>query len=520
MNHFTDGGYIPGIETEYNMITAMAPQIPVETINEYVQQLIGDENIVILLTAPEKEGMTLPSKENLLKWFYEAKNETIQPLEETVNNEPLLETIPTSGHIVSESQNAVFGTYEYTLSNGVKAIIKPTKLKDDQILMNSFSPGGSSYFPESEAVNIKVYGSVSTLGGLGKFNTTDLLKALAGKRVNVNIYVSLRNESVSGSSNVRDFETMLQLVYLNFTAPRADEEVFQSYMGRLKSQLESAEADPNNALTDAFIKTVYKDTARVSRLRVGDLSQVDYQTIMNWRKDRFADASDFIFVFTGNIDPETSKNLIAQYLGALPSINRKEEPKPTDSQLNEGVIKVHFDQKMENPKTTVVNLHHTTTAYSQENRLKMSLLQQILNIVYTEKVREDEGGTYGVSVSGNISRYPEGQTTLSISFDTEAAKAEYLNGIVQRELQNMAVEGPRMEDFNKAKEYSVKSFNESLEENSYWSAMIGNYYWYGEDNYSNYMKTLESITPNDIRDFAKTILDAGNSIEIIMKGVE
>lgn len=520
MNHFTQGGYIPGIETEYNLITAIAPQISVDMINQHIQELIGDENIVISLTAPEKEDVLLPTKEDLLKWFYEAKNEDIQALEETVSNEPLLAEIPQGGSIVKESEDKIFGTRNFVLSNGIKVVIKPTKLKDDEIQMRSFSPGGSSHFPETEAANIKVYGSVSTLGGLGNFKATELSKVLAGKRANASPYVSLQNEGINGSSNVRDFETMLQLVYLNFTAPGTDEDAYQSFMARLKSQLESQEADPSIALVDTFIKTVYQNTIRNSRLRTSDLAQVNYQTIMDWRRDRYSDAGDFTFIFVGNIEPETSKNLIAQYLGSLPTKNRKEEALAVNLKLNGGFVKNHFDQKMENPKTTVMDFFHTTIEPTLENKVKMDMLQQILNIVYTEKVREDEGGTYGVGVYGAISDYPKGQTVFQISFETEDVKADYLNEIVHREFKNVAAEGPRSEDFNKVKEFMVKRYNEQLEENGYWSSVINEYYRIGYDGHTDYLKTVESTTQKDVQEIAKTLLDSGNSIEIVMKGVK
>lgn len=520
VSHFAMGGYIPGIEVEYNIISTIAPEIPLEAINQYIQELIGDENIVILLTAPEKEDVTLPSKEDLLRWFNEARSEKIEPLKETASNEPLLSELPKGGSIVKESQEKIFDTYNCTLSNGVKVVIKPTTLKDDEIQMRSFSPGGSSHFPESEIENIKVYGSVSTLGGLGNFKATDLTKVLAGKRVSASPYVSLLNEGINGSSNVRDFETMLQLVYLNFTAPRMDEEAFQSFINRTKSQLESQEANPNMALVDTFVNTMYENVARNSRIKVSDLSKINYQMIMDWRKDRFADASDFTFVFTGNIDPEESKALIAQYIGGLPSINRKEEALPVNMELKKGKAVKHFDQKMENVKATVIDTYTANFEPTLKNKLKMSMLQQILQIVYTEKVREDEGGTYGVGVSGSISEYPKGQTVLQMNFDTENDKATYLNEIVHREFKNITTEGPRQDDFDKVREFMAKRHGEQLQENGYWSSVISEYYRIGFDGHSDYLQTVESITPKDIQEMAKSILDSGNSAEIIMKGIK
>jgi zinc protease len=441
-------------------------------------------------------------------------------LVETTSDEPLLSEIPTGGKIVSESIDKIFDATVLTLSNGVKVVIKSTQLKDDEILMGATSPGGSSLFPEAETVNADLYGSVATVGGLGNFSQTDLTKVLAGKKVSVNPTIALTHEGFSGSSSVKDFETMLQLIYLNFTAPRVDEEAYQSLIARTKSQLESQEANPEIALVDTLMKELYVDIPRHKRLKASDLVEANYQTILNWRKDRYADAGDFTFTFTGNIDPQASKALIAQYLGALPSINRKESFASVNEYLHSGFNKNDFKKKVENPKSTVVDLYWTNFDFSLKNRIEIDLLQQILNIVYTEKVREDEGGTYGVHVSGNIAAYPKGQTPLQIYFETEPGKADYLNEIVHKEFQNIAKEGPREVDFNKVKEYMLKKQEENEQQNSYWNSTILDYYRLNFNAYTDYVKTLNAVTPKDIQKKAQAIIDAKNLIEVIMTGVK
>jgi zinc protease len=520
VEHFTLGGYIPGIEMENNIISSVAPNLTVQVVNQYVQELIGDKNIVITLTAPEKEDLVLPTKNDLLRWFSEAKNEDIQALKEETSNEPLLSEIPTGGKITKTVQDPVFGTTVYTLSNGAKVVIKSTKLKDDEILLSATSPGGSSHFPQSEAANIKLYSSVSTLGGLGKFSQTDLRKVLAGKSVSVSPNISLTHEGFSGSSNIKDFETLLQLLYLNFTAPRTDEDAYQSFLARTKSQLESQEANPEIALVDTLVNTLFKDPTRNKRLKTDDLAKVNYKTILDWRKNRYADAGDFTFVFTGNIDPEISKDLIAKYLGSLPSTKRKESFLPVNGDYTSGIIKKSFQQKMENAKSTVIDIYWTTFESNLKNRIEVDILQQILQTVYMEKVREDEGGTYGVNVSGGISYFPKGQTSLQISFETQPGKENYLNEIVHKEFLNIATEGPRQEDFSKVKEFVLKQYQEQQQENGYWSSVITGFYRNGYDSYTNYLKTVNAVTPVDIQKKAKAIIDAKNLIEVTMIGTK
>ncbi|MDR0506421.1 MAG: insulinase family protein [Dysgonamonadaceae bacterium] len=520
VEHFLNGGYIPGIEIEYNTTKLVAEQIPLHVINQYIEQLIGDKNITIFLMAPEKEDIIVPAKEQLLVWFNEARNEDVKAPEEKTSNEPLLSELPNGGKIVSETTDKIFDATVFTLSNGVKVAVKSTKLKSDEILMGATSPGGSSLFPESEMVNIQLYSNISSIGGLGKFSQTELSKVLAGKKVQVRTTIGLTSEGFNGSSSVKDFETMLQLIYLNFTAPRSDEEVYQSTIARIKSQLENIEADPEITLQDTLLKYLYVDQNRHFRLKAKDLDKVNYQTIEKWRKDRYADASDFTFVFTGNIDLETAKPLIEKYLGSLPSIQRKETSANVNENYRPGFLKSAFDQKVQNPKANVIDIYWTTFDYTLKNLIEADMLKQILNIVYTEKIREEEGGTYGVSVSAGISEYPKGQSMLQIYFETEPSKSEYLNKLVRQILQDMAKEGPREVDFNKVKEYMLKKQQENEQENSYWRSVMMDYYRRDFNSYTDYVKTLNEVSQADIQKKLQTILDANNALEVIMTGIK
>ena len=521
VDHFINGGYIPGIEYEYNKMQEIAPHITVEYLNQYFDQIIGDKNVVLYLTTQEKEGLEVPSEATFLSWYKDAQKETLEAYEDKVSDEPLMTELPSGGKITKVVKDQKLNTTNYELSNGVKVIIKQTTFKDDEILMRATSEGGSSLFPETDVANIKAYRIFSNIGGLRNFSAIDLQKVLAGKKVNVQPNVAITHEMLSGNSSPKDFETMLQLIYLNFTDPRIDDEVFQSYKERLHAQLKSQEANPAIALTDTLNITLYQKPERNARLKPEEFDLFNYQTIMDWRKDRYKDAGDFTFIFVGNINPAEVEPLIAQYLGSLPSIKRKETyRKDINIAFNGGIIKKDFDKEMEDPKTTIVNMYSGSLQPTLSNRVQMDILQQILRIVYTEKVREDEGGTYGVRVSGGISDYPQGQAYLQISFETNAEKKSLLNEIIHREFALLAQDGPRVEDFNKVKEFMLKKQMENEQENGYWAGVIENMVEYKYDSYTNYTNTLQKITVKDIQNFTSSLYNQKNLVEVIMTGVK
>ncbi|WP_106831975.1 M16 family metallopeptidase [Parabacteroides pacaensis] len=518
VSHFTDGGYIPGIETEYTMLTQIAPNLPVEEVNRYVQALLTDKNIVIALTGPEKEGLTYPTPEQLLADYYAAQKQEVEPYEETVSKEPLVSNLPEPGKIISIKENPVFGTTEIVLSNGIKVNLKKTDFKEDEILLTATSPGGSSLFNEDDLVNIKAFNSVMDLSGLGNFTSVDLGKKLAGKKVYVGTSLGNDQEKVSGSVSPKDMETLFQLLYLTFTAPYKDEEAFNSFKNRMEAQMKSMELNPMVSFSDTLNATIYDSNPRTTRLKADEINKIDYDRILKMYKERFGNASDFIFTFVGNIHTDSIKPYLEQYLGSLPTQNKTEKANEKEAPVyHKGKKTVHFKRSMETPKAAVINIYSGNMDRTLENLITSTMLKQILDIVYVEKVREDEGGTYGVSVGANISSFPEGQAMLQTYFDTDPAKREKLNNIVHTELKRIADEGPRQADFNKTKENMLKKHTEQLQENGYWLSVLDNYYTDNFDFLTQYNDILNAMTPEKIKAFADNLIKQGNMVEVVME---
>jgi len=518
VNHFTEGGYIPGIETEFALINQLAPEISVVQINQYVQSIIGEENVVIGLTGPAKEGLGYPSEEALLAVYNEACQMPVEPYVETVSDEPLIPQLPTKGTITNSVEDPRFDATILTLSNGIKVVLKHTEFKKDEIIMTATSPGGTTLFGEADNENLKVLNDVIELGGLGNFSVVELGKRLAGKKVSCSVSVGTDNESVNGSAAPTDIETLFELIYLSFTAQRMDEDAFTSFVRRMQAQLHNVELNPMVALSDSLTFAVYNGNPRAMRIRQADLDKISYPRIMEMFKERFADASDFVFTFVGNIDKEAIRPLIEQYLATLPSTGRVEKANPANfPEIRKGTYVNHFNREMETPKATVVDLYSGQMNYTLENILTASLLKQILDLVYTEKIREEEGGTYGVQTSLRIAPFPEGRTTLQVFFDTDPAKREQMNAIVHEELKRITQEGPRQADYQKTRDNILKRFAENQQENSYWLNILDNYYYKGFDAFTDYESILKQVTPEKVQTFAKQLLEQGNNIEVVME---
>ncbi|WP_102407458.1 M16 family metallopeptidase [Parabacteroides bouchesdurhonensis] len=519
VRHFTNGGYIPGIETEYTLINQIAPVIPVEQVNQYIQDMLSsDNNIVISLTGPEKEGLSYPSDENLLRTFLKAQYMPVEPFQETVSNEPLIPTLPAAGKITKTETDQRFGATVLTLSNGVKVVLKPTEFKKDQVLMTATKPGGSTLFGNKDIDNLKIFNDVIGLGGLGDFSAIELGKRLAGKQVSCAPSLGLDNESLNGSSTPSDLQTLFELIYLTITAPRTDEEAYASYENRMKAQMKNLELNPMVAFSDSLTKAVYSDNPRAMRLQPEDFEHISYSRIMEMYKERFEDASGFVFTFVGNINTDSIRPYIEQYLATLPAKGNVVNGNPAEvPALHKGDYTNIFRRQMEIPKATVAILYSGQMDYILENIISATMLKQILDLVYMEKVREDEGGSYGVQTSARISPFPQGQTILQIFFDTDPVKRERMNAIIHNELKRISDMGPRPEDFKKTQDNMQKRHAENLQENSYWLNVLDNYYYKGFDADTQYENLLQGITPVKIQTFAKKLLLQGNCVEVVME---
>ena len=519
IRHFIDNEPIPGIETEYALMNQLAPNIPVEAINSILPQLIKDENIVINIFGPDKEGMVYPTEAEILDILNKTKAEEITAYVDKVSDEPLMKEAPKAGKIV-KTEEGPFGSTALTLSNGVRVVLKTTDFKADEIRMRAFSPGGTSVFGTKEALQLKMLNSVAGLGGLGNFSNVDLEKVLAGKKATIGASVSGLSEGLNGSCSPKDLETLLQLAYLSFTAPRMDEEAFESFKQRTKASLANQEANPMTALTDTLQMEMYGDHPLAGRVKAEMIDQLDYNRIMEMYKDRFKEAGDFTFLFVGNINLEEAKPLIETYLGGLPTINRKENYQDIQLNIRKGTHKNLFEKQMETPKATVLNIISGNCEYNLKNDLLMTMLSQTMSMVYLETVREKEGASYGVSAFGQLSRGIKDEALFQIYFDTDPAKREKMEQIVMSELQKVAQEGPRPEHLAKVKEFLLKKHIEDAKENSYWLGQLNNYYWYKTDMNTNYEKLVNDLTVEDVKNFTKALLDQGNIIEITMTAKE
>lgn len=518
VRHFIDNEPIPGIEQEYALAQAIIPKIPLEVVNQYMKELVGEGNLVVACMLPEKEGVVYPTKDELVSALNKVAAEDIAALEDKSSNEPLIKKMPKAGKVV-KNENAQFGYKKLSLSNGAVVYFKNTDFKADEIMMHAFSEGGTSLYGDKDVANLKVIDDVMGIGGFGNFNLTELTKALAGKHVRISPAINTYSETLDATTTPKDMETMLQLNYLYFTAQRSDNDAFQSWKTKEAAMLVNAATNPMKYLRDTIRKEVYPDLARLQSLTLEELDQVNYARCLQICKERFANAADFTFIFTGNIEESTFIPLVEKYIASLPAKGKKEMHQDFGGAARDGSRTNIFKHEMEIPTATVFIDAHGKVEYNLKNKLAYSIAEQVIDIILTEEIREKEGGTYGVSVSAGVNNLPHPNVMLQIYYQTDPEKYEYLNQRIEEVVAEFAKVGPSETNMAKVKEYMVKKYKENLRNNGYFSRTMKEYLLNGVDNCTDYEKVLNSISINDVRAAIADLLKQGNKVKVVMHGI-
>lgn len=517
VRHFLENVPMPGMEAEYKMAQQILGMVTVDQFNQAIKGWFTDKNILVSVTGPDK-GIDYPTEAELLEALKASREAKVDAYKDDFVVEPLVATVPKGSKVVKEEFDKSFGTTKWTLANGVKVIIKQTDFKKDEINMSATSKGGLSLVPTKDIISGEFATTVVEMSGLGKFDPVNLKKQLTGKTVRVSPVINTYSEGFSGVSSVKDFEAMLQLVYLNFTAPRFDEEKFNTFMGRVEAYMANQSKDPNANFRDSIQVVMNSRSDRRPVVNAAALKHVDFNAAKNIFADRFANAGDFTFTFVGNIDPAKTKSLIESYLGALPNTGRKESWKDDNVKYPSKNIRKTFDFKMETPKTALRVSYAAPYKYNLRNNLSLRLFAYLLDIRYTQSIREESGGAYTVGVWSENDIIPSPEFKLNVQFDTDPEKAEDMIKIVHKEIAKILAEGPTQEDMDKTIEYFAKQYNEATKKNAFWISSINSKEKYNYDAITDdaFLKELKAMTPKKLKKNLKKLFKKSNKIEILM----
>jgi len=517
LRHFLEQEASPGIEYEYKMANTMTGGISLTDVNSLAKKYITDVNRDVIIMGPEKDKDNLPDEAKVESWINGTKQSNISAYVDQVSDKPLLSAKLIGGKVISESKMPEIGVTEFKLSNGVKVLLKPTDFKNDEISFSAFSAGGSSLYSDADFQSALYATAIIRNGGLGEFNSVQLPKLLSGKKVSVSPYIMERYEGISGSTSPKDIETALQLTYLYFTQPRKDAETFKGLIAQQKGGLANRGNDPNSVFADSVAAILGNYNVRRTGPSVEKINQVSLDRAFEIYKDRFADASDFTFVFVGSFKPEQLKPLLEQYLGSLPSNNRKESARDLGIQIPGGKIdkKIYKGQE---PKASVRLVFSGDYTWSEKHNNQLNALAEVLTIKLIERLREDEGGVYGVGARASYTKFPKGRYSFNISFGCAPENVEKLISSTLDEINKIRVNGALAGDIEKFIAEETRTTETQLKDNGFWLGYLTSQLQNEDEpkEVLSYLESLKELSPEALKATVQYRLNPDNFIRMVL----
>lgn len=516
-NFFLHNEASPGIEWEYQFANINIGSISLADINSITADYLNGTDLDIMVSAPENERINLPDSANVFAWLNNMSKINIAHFKEDSSNLVLMPIKPQAGKVITTSYLPELNITTYTLGNGIKVVLKPTEFKNDEIRFRGFNPGGTSLYNDAEYDAVSSADGLISRFGLGNLNPVQLSKTLNGKVVNVSATIGPRAEIITGHAAPVDLETALQLVYLQITQPRKDSVLFKNIINGAKETITNRYAEPNNVFTDTINYVLGNYNNRAAPSSIEKLNKIDLQKVYDAYKERFADASGFTFVFVGNFKPDSIKALLEQYLGALPSLNKKEKARDLGMHIPAGEITKKIFRGSEN-KALVRLVFSGDYEYSPINNLLLNALGEVLQIKLLQHLREEEGEVYSPTVQTTYNKYPKNRYAVIVGFGCAPKNVDHLIEMVQKEMEALKIIGAMEDDVEKFKAAYSKNVELALKDNSFWLSYLSGQYENNEpvlqvfDN----KKNLEKITPQSLKQAAPIFFNDKNMIRFIL----
>ncbi len=517
IRNFTQNETLPSPAMEYALNQRFLPEITLEEVNKCARDWMSESSRVVVVNAPEKPGLVVPDETKLAAVVKAVWAKEITAYVDTVANMALLDKLPEPGRIVKTTVKEPFGITEWDLSNGVKVVLKPTALKQDEIVFRATSPGGYQIAGDQDFIPARTAAQVMAATGVGKFSPVDLRKVLVGKIASVGALISEMEEGVSGSASQKDLETMFQLIYLKFTQPRADQAAFAAHIAQGKAILANQQRSPEWAFSEMLQRTLTQDHPRARPMTVEMIDQMNLEKSLAIYKDRFADASDFTFVFVGSFSLEMMKPFVERYLASLPATHRNETWKDVGIRPPKGVVEKTVLKGLE-PKSQAAIVFTGPFQYDREHRAAIRAMGMVLNTRLREVLREDLSGTYGVSASPSYAKIPTETYTFSIQFGCNPQRTDELVKAIFQEIENLKKNGPSEKQVSDIREQLIRDHETNIQQNSYLLGQIYLRYQYPEDlgNFFGLPEYYKTLNAKMIWDAARMYLNMDNYVKVVL----
>ncbi|MBA3829203.1 MAG: insulinase family protein [Taibaiella sp.] len=519
VRNFLDKEPVPGLQNEYGYYKEMLPSIQLSNLNKLPAKWMPNQNTFTLITAPDKEKAALPDDGMLLSMSAKAFQQSVKPIEEKTIASSLMNAKPVPGMVLSHKDEPDFAATTYTLSNGIKVTIKSTDFKSDEIQVKGIKKGGTNSYGVADKSNANYATSVVSAMGVASFTPSDMEKVTAGKNISFRSTMTDINDMVFGSSTVKDFETFLQLMYLNMEQPRKDEALFNAFKEKQKSQVMFISANPQAAITDTMYKTLYNNNplARTIIPKPEDFDKINLDRSLQIYKNEFGNADGYHFFIVGNVDPKTALPLLETYLGSIPAANKTAAFKDNGVRPINGVHTLDL-KKGKEKQSIIISNYYGEVNYSEDLDLRARALAEVLNIKVIEDLREKMGGIYTGGFRASVTKEPYARYSISLNLPCGPENVTKLLNAAGDEIKMLKQNGPDAKDLDKVKSQWREKYLTSVKENGYWTGKMEDVLFWGKDkdHVFQYEAWINKLTPQDIQQTANQLFNGKNQMTSVL----
>jgi zinc protease len=494
---FLENEPIPGIEFEHRIAATLLPQVTAAEVSAEARQLVHDDNRVVLVVAPEKKDTPVPTEAALRATIARAEKVPVEAYADALAGRALVEKPPPPGRVASRRTLPELGVTVLTLSNGVEVWLKPTDFKNDQVVISAYAKGGASLAQPADYPEASLATALVSVGGVGGLNPVDLSKLLAGKIASASPTVSTYTHGITGQASPRDLETALQLNYLAFTAPNLTREAFELMRRRIAGALENQAQNPGYVFNERVDQVNTSNHYSARALMPADVAQLDMEAMTRFYRDRFSNAADFTYFIVGAFSVPEITPLLEQWLATLPSTGKRTATF-RDMGVRFPAEPVKDDvRKGREPRGQTVMSFFADTKLEEYEMHRVRAAASLLGIRLRDILREELGGTYGVSVSYDNSLPQPGYGAVVVQFGSDPEKIQELTAEVVKEVERLKKEGPSADDVRRVQELERRDLETAMKQNSFWVGSLQTVHMLGWDPLSitRRQERIETLTP-------------------------
>jgi zinc protease len=511
-------GYLYGVpsvsvEDEIALARRLLPGITLEEVSRSGVDRMEGASRVVMVSAPGSAERLLPA-DSMLVGVLERRHAVLAAYVDTTISAPLLAREPVGGKVVQATAADSLGIHRWVLSNGLRILLKPTTFNPDEVMLTSYRDGGTSVASDGELIPAATAASLVCGSGVGRLDAVALSRRLAGKAVRVSCDISEHGEGLSGGASPRDLEALLQLIYLQFTEPRLDPRVSQRYRAELSAALLHRDADPGTAYSDTLAMLLTNHHPRARLLDSTYVEALDPEKSLAFFRDRFADAGGFTFVLVGAFEPDSIRPLVERYLGGLPTTGRASRWRDHGIRPSPGVVQ-RLIRKGREPKASTTLIFHGSATPTQVEDRALAVLTSVLRHRLEQRLRQDLGGVYGVSVDADLSTVPEGAFQIQLAFGADPARLDELTRATFAEITRLQRDGPTAREVETVREEYRRMVEIVRRTNGYWVSAIARHdSWQWPMSPGITDRLMETMSPRRVREAARRYLDRANHLQV------